>query len=270
MTTVKLSNPAIVKLVILRSPFTTYLARAGITLICEGNCAMLTIIIPAYNEEKRIGASLSALCNWIKESRTACKIIVVSDGTDGTHSVSRRFGRKFPRTIEVLQYPERLGKGGAVLAGLRKCHGAAIMFDADASVRPEQMPLLLSKIGKNDVVIASRRIKGAKIAGRYPFWRVGLSVLFNFYTRLVLGLAYADTQCGYKLFSARAVRLLSSYPFTSKGYEWDVEVLLAAKKLGLRVVEIPIVWKYEEGGKARFKDLLDMVAGLVRLKLEYG
>ena len=231
---------------------------------------MLAVIIPAFNEEKRIGASLSALCNWTKSSGIACRIIVVSDGSDGTAPISRRIARKFPKTIKVLQYPVRLGKGGAVMAGLCKCSGMALMYDADASVGPGQIPHLLSRLSDADVVIASRRVRGAGISGNYPLWRHGLSFMFNAYTKLVLGLAYDDTQCGFKLFSARAAKLLSGYPFTSKGYEWDVEVLLAAKKLGLRVVEIPVVWKYEEGGKARAKDLLDMVAGLLRLKLEYG
>jgi glycosyltransferase involved in cell wall biosynthesis len=229
---------------------------------------LLTILIPAYNEEGRIAPTLSALVAWA-ESRDV-RVIVISDGSDSTPAACRKFAGKFRRGLAVISFPHRLGKGAAIIAGLKASPGGDVLsFDADSSLALPGISRMQKMLGAADIVIASRRSEGSRATGGVPFHRRALSFLFNSYVRLLFGLPYPDTQCGYKLYSARAVRALSRFAFSSAGYEWDVEMLLAAKKLGLRVAECPVEWTYREGGKAGPLDLLRMTAGLLRLRLRY-
>jgi len=229
---------------------------------------MLTVLIPAYNEEKRIAPTLSALGAWAK-SKGKVQVIVVSDGGDSTAAVCREFAGRFKPRLKVISFPHRLGKGAAILAGFKESRGDVLSFDADGSLELSEVSKLRQKLGRADIVVASRRSAGSKAIGGFPFYRQALSFLFNSCVRLLFGLPYSDTQCGYKLYSARAVRKLSRFAFSSNGYEWDVEMLVASRKLGLAVSECPVTWRYQKGGKARALDLLWMTAGLLRLWLRY-
>jgi glycosyltransferase involved in cell wall biosynthesis len=230
---------------------------------------MLTILIPAYNEERRIAPALSALCAWAK-NRGKVRVLVVSDGNDGTAAVCKRFAAKSRFPVKVISFPRRIGKGAAVLAGLKESKGDVLSFDADASLELSQISRMQRVLAKADIAVASRRSSRSVAVRRAPLYRRVLSFLFNSCVRLLFGLPYSDTQCGYKLYSRRAVRKLSSFGFSSGGYEWDVEMLLAAEKLGLVVAECPVRWAYRQGGKARPLDLLWMTLGLLRLWTRYA
>lgn len=229
---------------------------------------MLTILIPAYNEEKRIAPTLSALCAWARRNGKV-QVLAVCDGDDSTAAICEKFASRFSPRLKVISFPRRIGKGAAMLAGFKEAGGDVLSFDADASLSLSEILRMQERLKTADIVLASRRLPGAKAIGGLPFHRRALSFLFNACVRLLFGLPYSDTQCGYKLYSARAVRRLSRFSFRSSGYEWDVEMLVAAGKLGLVVVECPIAWKYREGGKARPLDLLNMLLGLLRLRLRY-
>jgi len=228
---------------------------------------LLTVLIPAYNEAYRIAPTLSGLAKWAKRRRVG--VIVVSDGNDATDAVCRASASMFSPPLKVLSFSHRMGKGAAIVEGFRNSRGDVLSFDADSSIELSEISRMQKLLGTADIVIASRRSAGSRAIGKIPFYRSCLSLIFNSLVRLLFSLPYSDTQCGYKLYSARAVRKLSGFPFSSSGYEWDVEMLVAAKKLGLKVVECPVAWKYRAGGKARPLDLLRMVLGLVRLRLRY-
>ncbi len=246
-----------------------YTACGGFTPGRRRANGLLTILILAYNEETRIAPTLSALSAWAK-SRGNVQIMVVSDGNDSTAAICKTNAGKFRRGIKVISFPRRLGKGAAVTAGFKASTGGSVLsFDADASLSLPEISRMQKMLGDADIVIASRRSEGSRAIGGFPFHRRAISFLFNSCVRLLFGLPYLDTQCGYKLYSARAVRRLSRFAFSSAGYEWDVEMLVAANRLGLRVVECPVAWKYRKGGKARPLDLLWMTAGLLRLWLRY-
>jgi len=229
---------------------------------------LLTILIPAYDEEERIAPTLSVLAGWAKERR-GTRIIVVSDGDDSTATTCRRFAGAFKPRLEVISFPHRLGKGAAILVGLRKSTGDVLSFDADASLELSEVPKMRQKLKAADIVIASRRRAGSKAIGAIPFYRRCLSFLLNSFVRLLFGFSYSDTQCGYKLYSRKAARKLSRFAFSSSGYEWDVEMLVAARKMGLVVAERPVAWAYRKGSKARPLDLLKMTLGILQLRLRY-
>ena len=230
---------------------------------------MLSVVIPAYNEAARIASTLESLLAYSKGARIPFDLVVISDGDDATGEVCRSFSSGFGKRLRVFEYGHRLGKGGAVLAGMSKARGDMLVFDADASASFASLRALEAALSGSDIVIGSRRMPGSRVTGGFPAYRRGLSSAFNFFVSLLFGLGYSDTQCGCKLFSASAVRKLRSYPFVSRGYEWDVEMLLAAERLGLEVIEFPIAWEYKRGGKATLADLFGMVFGMLRLKLSY-
>jgi len=234
----------------------------------QGEFGLLTVLIPAYNEESRIAPTLSGLATWAR-LRGGARVVVVCDGSDSTASICRSSAGRFNPALKVVSFSSRIGKGAAVVKGFRKSRGDVLSFDADSSLELSEISRMQKKLAKADVVIASRRSSRSRAIGGIPFHRRCLSNLFNSSVRLLFGLSYSDTQCGYKLYSAKAVRKLSTFPFSSSGYEWDVEMLVAARKLGLVVVECPVVWTYRAGGKARPLDLLRMALGLLRLRLRY-
>ena len=229
---------------------------------------MLTIVIPAYNEEARIAPTLSGMAKWAG-LRKGVRVVVVSDGSDSTASICRSYARRFKPALKVISFPRRIGKGAAIVEGFRKSRGDVLSFDADSSLGLSEISRMQKLLGTADIIVASRRSAKSRAVGEIPLYRRGLSLLFNSFVRLLFGLSYSDTQCGYKLYSSTAVRKLSKFPFSSSGYEWDVEMLVAAGKLGLKVVECPVMWTYRKGGKARPLDLLRMVLGLLRLRLRY-
>jgi len=208
------------------------------------------------------------LSAWAKKRKNV-QVLVISDGVDSTASMCRNFSTNFNPGLRVRSYSRRMGKGAAIVAGFKSSNGDVLSFDADASLEMSEISRMQKRLGRADIVIASRRSSGSKAIGGLPFYRRCLSFLFNSYVRLLFGLGYSDTQCGYKLYSQKAARALSHYAFYSNGYEWDVEMLVAAKKLGLVVVEFPVAWSYREGGKAQLLDLLWMTIGLLRLRLRY-
>ena len=232
---------------------------------------MQTIAIPAYNEEARLGPTLKLLSKWVTSQKSGYRVLVLCDGTDGTYKLASDFSQEQPVIFRAVSFPKRLGKGGAIQKAMQLAYaGPLFQYDADASMPPEEMPAMLAKLesSKADIVIGSRRLPASKVSG-LPSWRLHLGGLMNSMVRSLFSMEYADTQCGYKLYSQKAVQALKDYKFQSCGYEWDVEMLIVAKKLGLSVLEVPVHWDYRDNGKARPMDLLGMMLGMIRLWKKY-
>jgi glycosyltransferase involved in cell wall biosynthesis len=203
----------------------------------------LTVVIPAFNEARQLPATLAQLTAFLEQRSWSWEIRVVDDGsTDGTAEVVRSVSQRDARVV-VQREPHR-GKGGAVKAGMLAATGDyRFLCDADLSMPPHELDRFLPPaLDGVDIAIGSREGVGARRVGE-PWRRHVTGRVFNFVIRRLVLDGIADTQCGFKMFTARAVDAV--FPHTTlDGWAFDVEVLAIARARGLRVVEVPIEWHY--------------------------
>jgi len=207
----------------------------------------ISIIIPAYNEEKRLPATLQMVKAYLDSSRwDFAEIVVVNDGSrDRTADVARAAGAR------VLENPGNRGKGYTVRHGMLEAKGDWILFsDADLSAPIDDLERLWSGMeqSKAQVAIGSRALDRSLIGVRQPVFREFSGRFFNIVMRLITGLPFRDTQCGFKLFSSSVARDIFSRQQLD-GFGFDVEVVFIAQKLGYRVVEVPVRWNDVAGTK---------------------
>lgn len=223
----------------------------------------LSIIIPAYNEEKRILKTLEDYCRHFKYA----EIIVVVDGSDKTAEIVRNFSKK----IKVIESCTRIGKGGAVLLGFKHAHGNFIGFtDADCSTGPKEFEKILQILKKSwfDGAIGSRAIKGANLIVKQNSKRMFFGWVFRNYVNILFGLKIKDTQCGAKIFSKNAVKSVLN-EIKIKGFAFDVELIYKLKRKGYKIKEIPIKWADDKNSKVKFRNSFDMAWDLMKLKLGF-
>jgi dolichol-phosphate mannosyltransferase len=224
-----------------------------------------SLVIPAYNEEHRIGSLFEGIRDFNGE------LIVVCDGTDRTADVVDRIaaGRK-DLNVRCLRFDHRLGKGGGVIAGLAAARSPHVgFFDADGSTRISEMKRLFSHLSDADGAIGSRWVAGSTLTIRQGMLRRLESRSFNFLIRTLFGLDFHDTQCGAKVFRKPAIDGVLP-AMVSRGFEFDVELLWRLKNAGCRVVEVPIEWQNVGDSRVRKRDMLEMVAGLFRIRSGFG
>ena len=222
----------------------------------------LSVVIPAFNEAGRLPKSLARLRDWLAGSPYRHEIVVVDDGsTDGTAEAARQAGGE---ALVLLRHQPNRGKGYAVRRGMLAATGERrLMTDADLSTPIEELPRLMSELDHGaDIAIGSRAVAGAQIEVHQPAYREAMGRVFN---RVVQGLllpGLKDTQCGFKLFAASAAEE-SFGACRLDGFSFDVEALYVARRRGLRIVEVPVVWRNDEasrvslgGGGAAFFDLI--------------
>ncbi len=223
-----------------------------------------SIVIPAYNEEKRIGRLLESL------SDPQAELIFVCDGTDRTPEVIQQFSSAHPDlTVRCLTFPRRLGKGGGVYEGFRAATSPLIGFmDADNSTGYDEMTRLISLIGNNAGIIGSRRMPGSAIGISQPLSRRIQSRTFNLIIRLFFGLPFYDTQCGAKVFQKDAIdRILPN--LCTRGFEFDVELLWHLQRNGLKILEVPVSWNHTDDPRLQTSDAFSMFYALLRLRLGF-
>jgi len=224
---------------------------------------MDSIIIPAYNEELRIKDVVLGL----SERFPGKEILVICDGMDGTKEIVEKISFKKP-SIKVLNFDERLGKGGAIIEGFKAALGDRIGFvDADESVSPEDIENMFSSLEEADGIIASRRLKESKILVEQPMKRRFASRFFNIFVRSFFGLPFRDTQCGAKIFKREAIYEILD-DLETRGFEIDVEILWRLKNKGYNVVEYPITWKHSEGSKFRLMQSRNMLSSLLKIRIK--
>lgn len=207
----------------------------------------ISLIVPAWNEEKRIGASLTMYLSALKSIGTPFEVLVVIDGVgDRTGEIARSFAADH---VEVLEFPTQLGKGGAVVAGVAAAQYDIVGYlDADSPITREDIHQLVSSIPSADATIGSRRLRESKVTGKVPLSRRVFRVLFNALTRSVLGLPFRDTQCGAKFFRAAAIRPILPR-IKLRGWAFDAAILYAIRKSGGTIREIPVTWNYDDDSK---------------------
>lgn len=222
-----------------------------------------TLVIPAYNEEGRISGLLADLGDFEGAALFVC------DGSDRTAALIREHASRHPETaVEVLEFSERQGKGGGVMAGMLSAKTPLVGFvDADGSTPMEEMNRLFSVPGpETDGAIGSRWLKGSRVPVPQGFLRRVQSRLFNLFVRALFGLSYRDTQCGAKVFTRDAIGAVAPL-MRSRGFEFDVELLWRLKEAGFRVVEVPTVWRNRGDSRVGGSDGFGMFAALLRIRL---
>ncbi|KCZ71869.1 glycosyl transferase [Candidatus Methanoperedens nitroreducens] len=225
----------------------------------------LSLIIPAYNEEKRINKVISSY-SFFLDKKYDYELIVVCDGDDNTPRIVQGMMADNPR-IKLLEFSERQGKGGAILQGLRESCGEVVGFvDSDEAVSPGEFERLIDALDCTDCAIASRRVKGAQISVNQPLKRRISSRMFNILVNLLFGLGIRDTQCGAKVFKREVLDLLLPV-FKTRGFEFDVELLWRIKNADFKIKEVPITWKHEEGSTFSLKYSSMMFLSLLRIRL---
>jgi len=224
---------------------------------------LISIIVPAYNEEKRIQSTLKEYREGLQSSGRDFELIVVCDGTDDTARLAEPYAK-------VLEFPHRLGKGGGVLEGFKAARGDIIGFtDADNSLKVDQYIRLLDEMDRTGAgcVIADRKSKESMIIeGQYLLRRFA-SEAFNFMmSRVLFGLHIRDSQCGGKVFKKKYIDTVAPQ-MACRGFEFDVELLWRLKKAGCEIKEVPVVWKDDKGSTFSFKYVPSMFLCLVKVRL---
>ena len=229
----------------------------------------LSVIIPAYNEEKRLPGTLAEIEKYLSRQNYDWEIIVVSDGsTDRTTEIVRE-KMKNSQNLRLSEFKKRLGKGGGVREGMLAAKGDFRLFtDADNSTAIDQVEKMWPHLNQGyDVVIGSRDVKGAILDPPQPFLRkMILGSGFKLLRKLIIDLwSLADTQCGFKCFTQKAARDL--FPrLTIFGFSFDAEVLVLAKKFGYKIKETPIYWKNDLESKVKFKSVVKMFFELWKIR----
>lgn len=232
----------------------------------------LSIIVPAYNEEKRLAQMLDAYLPFCAASHgNDFEIIVVVNGSnDATEKVAEQYARKFPQLKYIVE-PRPIGKGGAIMLGFTRAKGVYAGFvDADCSTPPAAFQDLLEKIGGADAIIASRWMKESRVSPPQKLSRRIASRVFNILVRIFFGLRISDTQCGAKLLRREAMlRIMPRLGITR--WAFDVDLLFQLHREGFTITEAPTVWREVPGSRLKVARVsLEMLAAITRLRLLYS
>ncbi len=225
----------------------------------------LSVIIPAYNEEGRLGQSLTKIASYLDAKKINYEIIVVDDGSqDNTANLVNEFGNN---RIKLLRNSQNMGKGFSVKRGMLAAKKNYVLFsDADLSTPIEELEKFIPFLDGYDILIGSRNLKDSDIRIRQPFLRSKLGRIFPILVKLLLVGGIKDTQCGFKLFRKKAIIPIFSRQ-TLNNFGFDVEILFIAKKLGFKIKEIPIIWVNSSGSKVRLlRDPLKMFWDIIRIR----
>ena len=235
---------------------------------------LLSIIIPAYNEDKRIGRSLEEILRFVSGQDYRSEVIVVDDGSsDETGQIVTSFIDRYAasgHTLKVLTNTPNRGKGYSVRRGVAAASGDVILFtDADLSSPITEAPNLIEPIveGRADVTFGSRALNRKLIGVRQSLVRDFGGRVFNLFMRTITGLKYKDTQCGFKAFRREgALPVFLAQRIERFGF--DPEVLYIARKRGLRLLEVPVVWNHSEDSKVSyFRDSIKMFTDLIYIRV---
>jgi glycosyltransferase involved in cell wall biosynthesis len=205
-----------------------------------------SIVIPAYNESARIGATMREVVDCVRERGWDAEVIVVSDGsTDNTARLVLDFAQTAPE-LRLIENPGNRGKGYSVRNGLLQARGEIVMFtDADLSAPIAEAERLFAAIGSGaDIAIGSRWLESGRQTHRQPLYRQFFGRCFNLITRTVMGLRFADTQCGFKAFTRAAAQTVFQLQ-TIERWGFDPEILFIATKRHLRIDEVSVSWGHD-------------------------
>lgn len=225
----------------------------------------ISVIIPAFNEEKRIKKTLETILAYLERKKYSYEIIVVNDGsTDKTKEVILEFHNK---KIRVVDNPRNCGKGYSVQQGFLAATKKWILFtDADLSTPIEELETSFRYTDTAPVIIGSRNLPMSHIVVKQPLLRSTLGRIFPFFVRLLLLPDIKDSQCGFKLFRSDVAKKIAEKQ-RIHGFCFDVELLFLAKKYKFMIQEIPITWSNDERSKIKIiSDSFQMFVDLLRIR----
>lgn len=231
----------------------------------------LTVVIPAFNEARRIGATLGTMLPWLQQHAPGAQVIVVDDGSaDATCEVVAEMAAALPQ-LRLEKLGRNRGKGAAVRRGVELAQSEWILFsDADLSTPIEELHKLREAIvAGSDIAIASRALPTSHVARRQPAYRERMGRTFNGFVRALALPGFADTQCGFKLFRADAAKRCFAR-MTIERFAFDVEVLFIARKLGYRIAEVGVAWHNDEHSTVHpISDASKMLADVARIRYRH-
>jgi dolichyl-phosphate beta-glucosyltransferase len=234
----------------------------------------VSIVIPAYQEAHRLPPTLAALAEWMSGCAWPVEVwIVVEPGTDGTREIATEAAARQPN-LHVLTYPEHRGKGFAVRTGMLAATGAYQFYmDADLSVPLRDLTAFVEFFRGNpevDLLLGNRQHPGSKIILEQSWLRRRMGQTFNFVLRQLALTGVQDTQCGFKGFRRAAAQAIFSRQRID-GFAFDVEVLLLARQLGFKVVDLPVEWRNSAESKVHMvRDSLRMLTDAIRIRRTLG
>lgn len=227
----------------------------------------LSIIIPSYNEELRLPATLERIAAYLPSLGAATEILVVDDGSkDRTAEVAESFRTKLPG-LRVIPNGENRGKGYSVRHGMLEARGRNVLFtDADLSAPIEESAKLLDSLNTHDVAIGSRALDRSLITVHESRFREFAGIIFNAIVRLILRLPFVDTQCGFKAFRRERSKILFEQQRIER-FGFDPELLYLARHHGLRTAEIPVRWGHSPATKVNMmRDSIQMFVDVFTIR----
>lgn len=253
-----------------RHPGNPVLGSSAIAMQCHAMMEepQYSIVIPAFNEQARIGATLDKVLTCVKAHGWSAEVLVVNDGSrDRTAAIVQSMAAQHAN-LRLIENPGNRGKGYAVRNGILQARGAIVMFtDADLSAPMDEAELLFTALANGaDVAIGSRWLDRSRQTLQQPIYRRFFGRCFNWLTRLVMHLPLADTQCGFKAFRRDAARAIFIRQRIER-WGFDPEILYIALRLGLRVEEVAVTWGHDERSRISYlKDGLKMIEELLRVR----
>ncbi|HET7768312.1 MAG TPA: dolichyl-phosphate beta-glucosyltransferase [Chloroflexota bacterium] len=240
----------------------------------------LSLVIPAYNEERRLGPTLEAVLAFLGERPYTSEVIVVSDGSqDGTGRVAQDAftslgqGPDAKVTGRFVEYHPNAGKGRAVRTGVAATRGRYVAFtDADLSTPIEEVERALEHVrsGAYLMVLGSRAVEGSEVDRFQPLYRRLAARFFNLVRDTITGMRQLrDTQCGLKVFHGDLARYIFSRQIVD-GFMFDVETAFIAQRLGVPILELGVRWADAPESKVRFSSGFRMIPDLTRIRLAHG
>jgi dolichyl-phosphate beta-glucosyltransferase len=227
----------------------------------------LSIVIPAYNEERRLPETLRRIGKYLEARRVSAEVIVVDDGSrDATAALVGEWRAQWP-SLRLLSNGRNRGKGYSVRHGMLEAGGQLVLFtDADLSAPIEEADKLLAALSGYDVAIGSRALDRSLIEVHQSRLREFAGILFNQLVRLLTGLHFSDTQCGFKAFVCQRARIVFEQQRIER-FGFDPEILFLAERHGLRAVEVPVRWAHDPATKIHvLRDGLRMFAEVLLIR----
>ncbi len=230
------------------------------------NPLALSVVIPAFNEERRLPQTLGTVLSYLRKRGEAFEVVVVDDGsTDRTAAIAQQAGPE----VRLLSNPGNRGKGYSVRNGMLNAQGAwRLMTDADLSTPIEDLAVLRAALDEHaEIAIASRAAPGANVEKHQSWMRESSGRFFNLIVRWLHLPGIRDTQCGFKLFSARAAEA-AFRDAKLDGFAFDVEVLVRARRQGFEIREVAVTWRNDEQTRVSLARGLMAFVDLFRLRFE--
>ena len=228
----------------------------------------LTLILPVFNEEKRIEKGLKKCDSFFKKTKLKIEVILVDDGSsDETKNLINKLIRN-KRNFKLISYSKNKGKGYAIKKGIKKASGKLVLFsDIDFSTPFSELSLFMPFVNKKaDIIIGTRKVKGAEIIQHQSRLREWLGRRFTDLTNLWLGMDISDYTCGFKLFKTKTAKELFNLQKIRR-WAFDAEILYIANKKGKNIIEVPITWKNDQKTKVSLgRDILQSLWELILIR----